>query len=186
MGFEKIDISLSKEKERVVRKPHLLEKLIDFLAYFALIGAYPILSGMYIINQLKKSESIIGPVILFILFLGLSCLLLYSLLTLDKLQRIKGTTKDKNRNIIKEIAEELGWNIKLDDNDITIAAQTSNAFSTNWGRQILILYDAQDILINCTAFSLSDLKSPFHWLGNRVLEQKIKDEFKKRVDTTTP
>jgi len=185
MGFEKIDISLSKEKERVVRKPHFLEKLNDFLTYSALIGAIPFIFSILLISQIKKGLDIIGPIFFLCISLALSILLLYSFLNLDKLQRIKGTTKEKNRNIIKEIAEELGWSIKQDDYEITIAAQTTNFFSTNWGRQILILYDGQDILINCQAFSLHDLKSPFHWFGNRDLEKKIKDEFEKRIKTTT-
>jgi len=185
MRFDKVDILKSKEKERVVSKTSWFEKINDFLTYTALIGAIPTIIIILLISQIKKGLDIIGPIVFLSIALGIGILLLYSLLNLDKLQRIKGTIKEQNRNAIKELAKELGWNIKMDNNEITIAAQTSNFFSTNWGRQILILYDGQDILINCQAFSLQGFKSPFHWSGNRDLEKMIKEEFEKRLKTTT-
>lgn len=49
--------------------------------------------------------------------------------------------------------------------------------STNWGQEIVILYDKKDILINAVSYGKGEMKSPFHWFANRKIERNIQKKF---------
>jgi len=185
LRHDKIDIPKSKQKGRIIRKTWLIEPIFDFLTYVVLVGAYPLLSGLFFFDQLKKGDYIIGASVLFGLALILGGLLLYSIINLDRLKRISGTLKDRNREAIKNLTEKLGWNLKIHNQQVSVLSPPWSWFSTNWGRQIVVIYDRQDILINSTSYGLHDLKSPFHWFGNRKLEKIIKDNFEEEIKKTT-
>lgn len=184
MIFDKIDTVKSKVKGRIVRKTWLIEPIFDFLIYGTLIGCYPVFSGFYFFDQLKSRENLSFATILFFLALILCGLLFYSVLSIDRLKRIQGTLKEQNRELIKEVIEQLGWTIQFHNQDFTIASPPWSLFSANWGRQVVILYDKGDILINSTTYGLHDLKSPFHWFGNRKLERQLIEGFEQKVKTT--
>ncbi|WGF94014.1 hypothetical protein [Aequorivita marisscotiae] len=181
MRHDKIDIPKSKQKGRVIRKTWLIEPIFDFLTYVVLVGAYPLLSGLFFFDQLENGDYIIGASVLFGLALILGGLLLYSIINLDRLKRISGTLKDGNREAVKNLTEKLGWTLQIHNQQVSILSPAWSWFSTNWGRQIVVIYDRQDILINSTSYGLHDLKSPFHWFGNRKLEKIIKDNFEEEI-----
>jgi len=186
LRHDKIDIPKSKQKGRVVRKTLLIEPLIDFLTYVVLVGAYPILSGFFFFDQLEKKEHLVPALILFGLAIILGGLLLYSIINLDRLKRINGALKDQNRQAIKNLTENLGWTLQIHNQQVSILSPPWNWFSTNWGRQVIVIYDRQDILINSTSYGLHDIKSPFHWFGNRKLEQIVRDNFEEKIKNDTP
>lgn len=186
MRHDKIDIPKSKREGRVVRKTWLIEPIVDFLTYVVLVGAYPFLSGFFFFDQLEKGDYLVGASILFGLSLILGGLLLYSIINLDRLKRISGTLKERNREAIKDLTEKLGWNLQIHNQQVSVLSPPWSWFSTNWGRQIVVIYDRQDILINSTSYGLHDLKSPFHWFGNRKLERIVKDNFEKEIKNDTP
>ncbi len=186
MRHDKIDISKSKQKERVFRKTWLIEPILDFLTYVVFVGAYPFLSGLFFFDQLEKGDYLVGASILFSLSLILGGLLLYSIINLDRLKRISGTLKERNRETIKNLTEKLGWNLQIHNQQLSILSPPWNWLSTNWGQQIVVIYDRQDILINSTSYGLHDLKSPFHWFGNRKLERIVRDNFEKEIKNDTP
>lgn len=186
MRHDKIDISNSKQKERVVRKTWLIEPILDFLTYVVLVGAYPILSGFFFFDQLEKKEHLVGASVLFGLALILGGLLLYSIINLDRLKRINGVLKDENRQAIKILTEKLGWTLQIHNQQVSVLSPPWSWLSTNWGRQVVVIYDRQDILINSTSYGLHDIKSPFHWFGNRKLEQIVKENFEEEIKNDTP
>ncbi len=180
MRHDKIDISKSKQKGRVIRKYWLIEPILDFLIYTVLVGAYPILSGLYFFDQLKNGDYLFRALILFSLSQILGGLLFYSINSLDKLKRISGTLKERNRQAIKDLTEKLGWTLQIHNQQVSVLSPPWSWFSTNWGRQIVVIYDRQDILVNATSYGLH-VKSPFHWFGNRKLERILKDNFEKEI-----
>ena len=186
MRHDKIDIPKSKQKGRVVRKTWLIEPIVDFFTYTVLVGIYPFLSGFFFFDQLEKKEYLVGASILFGLALILGGLLLYSILNLDRLKRINGTLKDQNRKAIKNLTESLGWTLQIHNQQVSVLSPPWSWFSTNWGRQVVVIYDRQDILINSTSYGLHDMKSPFHWFGNRKLEKIVKDNFEEKIKNDTP
>jgi hypothetical protein len=186
LRYDKIDILKSKQKERVIRKTWLIEPILDFLTYVVLVGAYPFISGLFFFDQLEKGDYLVGASILFALSLILGGLLLYSIINLDRLKRISGTLKERDRETIKDLTEKLGWNLQIHNQQLSILSPPWSWLSTNWGRQIVVIYDRQDILINSTSYGLHDLKSPFHWFGNRKLERIVRDNFEKGIKNDTP
>ena len=188
MRHDKIQILDSKEKGRVIRNKWLLGQVLDFLTYVILIGFFPILSALFLLDQIENGDYIVGAITLFSISLIFSGLILYSILNLDRLKRIHGTHREQNRERIKNLAEELGWTLQIHNQKVSVVSPPWSLLSTNWGRQIVVIYDRQDILINSTSYGLHDFKSPFHWFGNRKLERIITEEFEKRVknnDTPT-
>lgn len=186
MRYDKIEITKSKQKRRVIRKTWLIEPIFDFLTYVVLVGAYPILSGFFFFDQLEKKDHLVGASILFGLALILSGLLLYSIINLDRLKRIKGALKDQNRQAIKNMTDKLGWTLQVHNQQVSVLSPPWSWLSTNWGRQVVVIYDRQDILINSTSYGHHDMKSPFHWFGNRKLERIIMDNFEKEIKNDTP
>jgi len=184
MVLDKIDTVKSKVKGRLVRKTWFIEPILDFFIYGVIIGFFPFFSGLYFIDCLKNRENFFFATILFLIALTLCGLLFYSVLTLDRLKRIQGTLKEQNRELIKEVIEQLGWTIQHHNQQLTIASPPWSIFSANWGRQVVILYDKSDILINSTTYGLHDLKSPFHWFGNKKLERQLIDGFEQKIKTT--
>jgi len=118
LRYDKIEITKSKQKRRVIRKTWLIEPIFDFLTYVVLVGAYPILSGFFFFDQLEKKDHLVGASILFGLALILSGLLLYSIINLDRLKRIKGALKDQNRQAIKNMTDKLGWTLQVHNQQV--------------------------------------------------------------------
>jgi len=184
MILDKIDTIKSKAKGRLMRKTWFIEPILDFLIYGIIIGFFPFFSGLYFIDCLKNSGNLFTATILFLIALILCGLLTYSILTLDRLKRIQGTFKEQNRETIKEIVEQLGWSIQNHNQQITVIRPPWSIFSANWGRQVVIIYDKGDILINCTTYGLHDIKSPFHWFGNRKLVRQLLDGFEQKTKSS--
>jgi len=181
MRYDKIDITKSKEKERVIRKTGFLEWVSDLIVYTMIVGFFPIYSGMFLYFEWERNKYLNLAILLFVISLAIGGLLLYSVLNLDRLKRIKGILKDQNREAIKELAKNLGWTILQHNQRFIVISLPWSWFSTNWGQQVVVFYDRKDILFNCTTYGLHDLKSPFHWFGNRKLERTIIQEFEKRI-----
>jgi len=184
MRYDKIDIVKSKVKGRLVRKTLLIEPIFDFLFYGVTIGFFPFFSGLSYIDNIKDHENLLFATILFLATLALFGLLFYSVVNLDRLKRVQGTLKEQNREQIKALIEQLGWTIQNHNQQMTVASPPCSIFSANWGRQVVILYDRGDILVNSTTYGLYDLKSPFHWFGNRKLERQLIDGFEQKIETT--
>ena len=184
MRFDKIDIVKSKVKGRLVRKTWLIEPIFDYLFYGLIIVPFPFFIGLSFIDNIKNQENLFFATILFLAMLTLFGFLFYSIVNLDRLKRVQGTLKEQNREQIKAVIEQLGWTIQHHNQQMTVASPPWSIFSANWGRQVVILYDRGDILINSTTYGLHDLKSPFHWFGNRKLERQLIDGFEQKIGTT--
>lgn len=184
MRFDNIDIVKSKKKGRLVRKTWLIEPIFDFIIYGAIVGFLPFSAGFFFIGHLKNHQNLFIVSILFLVALAFCGLLFFSVMTLDVLKRTQGTLKEQNREFVKEVIEQLGWSIQQHNQQLTIAIPPWRIFSTNWGRQVVIIYDKGDILVNSTTYGLHDLKSPFHWFGNRKLESQLIVRFEEKIKTT--
>ena len=184
MIFDKIDTVKSKVKGRLVRKTWFIEPILDIFIYGVIVGFLPFSAGLFFIGQLKNHKNLFFVSIFFLIALALCGLLFFSVITVDRLKRIQGTLKEQNREFVKEVIDKLGWSIQHHNQQLTIASPPWSIFSANWGRQVVILYDRGDILINSTTYGLHDLKSPFHWFGNRKIERQLIDGFEQKIKTT--
>ncbi|MEM9078154.1 MAG: hypothetical protein AAGC43_14010 [Bacteroidota bacterium] len=98
------------------------------------------------------------------------------------MERIKGISKEQNSKLVMEISEDNNWRILTKNEKMTIIGFSWKESGMDWGKQMTILYDAEDILVNCISYGLFSTPSPFHWFANRKKVSRLKYKFKKRVD----
>jgi hypothetical protein len=181
---DKIDIDNSKVKNRLVTKTWLIEQILNFIFYVALVTTFPFSSGLFLFAQFKSGDNLFFVTIVLFITLLFSIFLLYSILNLNKLRKIQGVSKEQNVEFTLEVVAQLGWKLLIHNQLLIIANPSGSWFSSNWYRQVVILYDKQDVLINITYYGLHDFKSPFHRFGNRKLEKQFIKEFEQKINTT--
>lgn len=181
MRGDTIDITKSKKTGRLIKKTWLIEPIYDFLFYTLIVGIFPFITGLYLFKEIKSKSNLIEPLILFILSIVLATYLFHTVFGLDKLTKINGEQKDLNREAIKLTAESLNWKVAQHNQQFSILIPPWKLLSTNWGREIVVIYDKNDILINCLTFGLHDLKSPFHRGSNLKMSKQLTENFKEIV-----
>lgn len=181
MRHDNIDISKSKQKGRVVRKTWIIDLTRDIIVYLCIVGGILITASLFFIDQLEKKEHLLGASVYFGLAIIYGALMFFSILSLDRLKRINGVKKNQNRQAIIDLTEKLGWNLHIHNQQVSVLSPPWTRFLTNWGRLVVVIYDRQDILINSTSFGRHDVKSPFHWFGNRKTEGIVKDNFEEKI-----
>ncbi|MDO7173961.1 hypothetical protein [Mariniflexile sp. AS56] len=97
-------------------------------------------------------------------------------------------SRAQNVTLIKKITEENNWSIYSSNQQMTIINFSwKNSIGFDLGKQLTIIYDGTDLLVNCMSFGLYSSPSPFHWLANKKKVNKLKMEFeigvKKRGNT---
>ena len=176
-----IDISKSKKAEKLITRQWFLEKLFEYLLPLMLTGMFPFIAIMEFNSNLNNDEPI-GLSLVFLIFtLIIGGFMLYSIFNVYKLKRIKGLSRGKNSNLIKKIAEKNEWNISANNQQISIINFSWQDSGTDWGKQMTILYDEKDILVNCISFGLFSSPSPFHWFANKRKVNKLKAEFESGI-----
>ncbi|SFO02023.1 hypothetical protein SAMN04487989_1126 [Bizionia echini] len=179
-----IDISKSKKTEKLVIRQWLINKLLDYLIPLTITGIFIFMSTMELKSDLENSEPIALTLTLSLITISIGIFVIYSLKNLYKLERIKGLSREQNSVIIKEIAEKNGWNISTNNQQIsTLNIPWENSGGLDWGKQLTIIYDKTDILVNCVSFGLHSTPSPFHWFTNKRKINKLKMEFKSGIKT---
>jgi hypothetical protein len=176
-----IDVLKSKETGRLVIKVWLFEKITQYFVYSVFVIVFPVIAFLEFYFDLDKNESIVLSLLLLTLSLTISALLIYSIVKVNSLKRINGLSRGKNSILIKKIAESNNWNISSSNQQITIIDFSWQDVGTDWGKQMTILYDENDILVNCISFGLNSIPSPFHWFANKRKVNKLKVEFENRI-----
>tara|TARA_B110000238_G_C15885041_1_gene335148 strand:+ start:64 stop:633 length:570 start_codon:yes stop_codon:yes gene_type:complete len=178
-----IDIPKSKNAERLITRQWLINKLLDYLLPLMIVGMFLFITIMEFKSDFKNNQSIALSLTLLILTTTIAVLVIYTLLNIYKLKRIKGLSRGQNSDIIKKIAEKYKWNISANNQQIsTLNISWENSGGLDWGKQITIIYDKTDILVNCISFGLHSSPSPFHLLANRNKINKLKTEFEREIN----
>jgi hypothetical protein len=185
LRHDTIDLKKSKQNDRIIRRTWWIERIVDFLTDSVLVLPFPLISGIVFFDQVEGGDHVVGASIFFGISLILGGLLLYSLIKGDNLKRIEGALKNHNRQIIKELSEKHGWNLQVHSQQLSVLSPSWSLGLMYWGRQLVVIYDRQDILINVTSYGIHDMKSPFHWFGNRKIERTVKDLFENEIKNDT-
>jgi len=176
---DKIEFYKSILKGRLITKSWFIERILNGIFYFMLIVSFPLTSGLFLLAQYKNNGSLFYVTLLLLITLIYSVILLSSVLNVNKLKRIKGSSKDQNIEFTREIFEQLDLEILKKDDQLTLGRHKSNSL-----RQIVVLYDNQDILLNSTTYVLYDYKSPFHWFIDRKIENALIEKLEAKIKTT--
>lgn len=181
MGRIPIDIPKSIQTGKLIIKESLSVTIAEYFFYLMFAISFPFMAIMEFNSALNKKESIALPFLFLLSAIILSVLLMYSIIDLNSLKRIKGLSRGKNSSLIEKIAENNNWNISSTNQQMTVISFSWQDSGTDWGKQITILYDKKDILVNCISFGLYSSPSPFHWFVNKRKVNRLKTEFEKEV-----
>jgi hypothetical protein len=176
-----IDITRSRKTGKLVIKEWLLLKITEYSLYLMFVVAFPFMAILELNSDWNKNEPIGITIFLLILSLILSSLMIYSIFDLNSLKRISGLSRGKNSNLIKKIAVKNNWNIQSSNQQMTIINFSWQDAGTDWGKQMTILYDDNDVLVNCISFGVYSSPSPFHWFANKRKVNKLKSEFENGI-----
>ena len=186
MEYLEIKIEESKNKGFLVFPgKSIYDKIYEGFIMSFIIGSIPLLPAVVQLNALKNDKPILIPLSVFFVAVIICSSLIYSLLTINKLKKVKGISGSKNRNIVKEISNDINWDIQRHNQQITVLNKNWSWTSTNWGRQLIIIYDKEDILVDCITFAQHGMKSPFHWFSSRRVEKKLTNNFILKIKNAT-
>lgn len=179
MRDRKINVKRSIETEKVVQKHSSIDTFFRYVGNFFFVGLFPLMSGFLLYLELHRKDYLSIAIFLFIISLLISSILLLSIRQLGRLRRIPGTSQAQNRAFILSAIEKLEWKVLTNYQQITVISPPWGWLSFHWGRRIVVIYDKEDILVNCTTYTAFDDESPFHWIGDRRLEKELIQEFEK-------
>ena len=167
-----IDIKSSIQKSKIVEKTSFWNKLSDVFFYALVFGGLPFVAIINLKEKLDQQAPLQTAVIILIVIMLLVFYLLYALVNIDKLYRIPGVSKNMNRKIVLEVAEELDWINLKHTQHISVFSKKWTWTSWHWGRRLIVIYDRNDVLINCISYGHYELKSPFHhWIDRRTINK---------------
>lgn len=173
------DIEKSKKAGKLITGQSWLKRFFESVPLFIFVGMFVFVAIMQLYSNVNKNEAI-GPSILFLICVLMLCgVILYSMSALYKLKRIKGVSKGKNAYFIHNIITKNNWQASIHNRQVSIIPFSWRDSGTDWGKQITILYDKDDILVNCISFGIHAIPSPFHGFANRRKVNKLIASFEK-------
>ena len=104
----------------------------------------------------------VGSTSMMLISILIGCLFIRHLLELDKLKRTSGINSATNREIIQGIILQSDWEILFKNHHYLLVGIPAGIWAVR--RQIAIIFDGPDILLNTTTFGLHDIKSFVHFL----------------------
>lgn len=180
-----IDVPKSRQTKKLVIRESLLVKSIEYFFFFILVMMFPFIFILQLNSDIDKSEPIGISIFFLTVSLIVSSLMIYSFFDMNSLKRISGLSRGKNSTLIKKIAKDNKWVISSMNQQITIISFSwkDSGIGTDWGKQMTILFDGNDILVNCISFGThsSSNPSPFHWFPNRRKVNKLKTAFENEI-----
>lgn len=181
-----INIPKSKQVEKLILRQRFFLRIMETLFHMMFALFLPFISGMQLYSDITKNKSLELSLTFFIVSILISYLLIYSIINIHSLKRVKGLSRGKNLSQIKKIAENNTWNISSTNQQITIIDFSWQDSGTDWGKQMTILYDKNDILVNCISFGAFSSPSPFHWFANKRKVNKLITEFENGIKKHSP
>jgi len=180
MKTGEINIRESIYKMRLVESHSFFETILKFAGYVVTLGIFPFIFYITVReNNYRLSAFIVVQLIVIII---LSIFVGYRFRQIWRLRKVEGLGVEENRKLLRQAAKNFSWNIEKDTRDIMVLVRPTIPFSlSQWdsGREIVILFDGKSLLLNSASFAKYNLKSPFHWIGNRNTENKLIDELKR-------
>jgi len=148
-----------------------LEIIVNIFFYIAFLGAFPFIATIYFLNNSHTNN--IYPVLFILITYFLALALIYALLNNRKLKRVNGENENFTREICKKALVDSDWIICTNNKNILIGTKSWGWTSLDWGKEIVVIFDKKDILINSVAYGRYGTVSPFHWFANRNREKMI-------------
>ena len=184
MKYQKIDIQGSITSNSIKYKTLSWSALQDYSAIVLSFGSPPVLIGVIVFQEIRDGNFGLFYILLFLGTIGLFLYTLYSIRHWDDLLRISFSDKKSNHLAISSLAASFNYKLLHHSTSYSVLDVTKQ-YSDGWSREkeVLIIYDQNDILINASSFGA--FKSPFHFKSNRKIEKEIIDRIKTVIKNKT-
>ena len=172
-----IDVQESINKNKLVFHKNLFDKIISIFGKVFIVLCILFTSFFIFLGEIKNNNLLIASIIL---FFGITLIIvfLFILKSNKDLKLIKGKSKHNNIYRIKNFIKKKNYSVlRKEQNYIKI--EIHNMFSGfHWGRNMYIVFNDDNILINASTIDPFGFIIPFHFFGNRKIENKFLKEFK--------
>lgn len=175
-----INVAKSISANRLIRHKPWFEKFFGNLVEFLSPAAILAISGALLHRAWQNHRLITWELVVFGLVLSICLLVGYSIINNSKFKVIQASTKQENKALAIKISKSLGWKTIETSKSHLVFALPRDWLSFDWGKRVVVIFDGQRVLINCTCYAAFDLESAYHWYVNR----KIENEFARVITQT--
>lgn len=175
--MREIDIRKSIKKRKLVTKRSLFFFLFPYLVLAGMLGfmLYVSISDM-ISNHVFDFAASQVILLIFILFL-VPLFIIKNGFNAFAFQVVHGKSKDENIKIAERVLQEnKKLKVKRKNKDF-IRAYFERSLTFDWGNELYIIFDNEDVLINFCSFARFDMPQPFRFYSDREFERKLINKF---------
>ena len=178
--YAHINYNESIRQEKVCySKGSILELVASLPMHVTLVLIGPILLVIGIKNCINNFTPELVGLLFWILLLAIfSFLVLFKWINIDQLKRVKGISGSINHQAVQNIFIKRKWNCHFNQPHMIIAYQGPDS---NKERQLVILFNGDDILINVTGLTITDTKNALRFMGDYNTRQEFCEEFRKEL-----
>lgn len=171
-----INVEKSIERNKIVFHEDWLDKT-TFLLGNVLIILFLFTYTIFVFIWLFRSISLLLAFIFLVLGLTFTVYIIFSIINNKKLKKIKRKPKGNNIYDVLNYIKEKKWIVlRREKNYIEVNIHDKFSGFHN-GRNMYIIFSKKDILINSSTVGHSGNLLPFHWFGNRKVENEFRKEF---------
>ena len=167
--IDRVDVSASIRKRRVVYQEGVLTQALDFALYSMLVVLPGFFGSGFFLLGLRNSDLGVMSWLLLAGGVWFSIAILRNTLRISRLSEyeVPGDYRIRVQNLLAK----KGWVKVRDTKAICVALLPMSALS--WGEQLTVIYLDGKVLLNTVSFGLYRIRSPFHVTKC----QKISDRF---------
>lgn len=174
----KINPRLSATKGRVIRKISPFQRMLNGIFIGGYIVFFPAI-GIIALGKDIQNDAVTTEVIIWALFGVITgVLMFYSVLKINRLRRINGFPANESMDLVKTAAENLGWQ-KIYHNREFSGFTLHDWFAWDWGKELTVIYNDDEVLVNVVALGRGAPYSPFHWIATINAENKFITEIRR-------
>ncbi|WP_435414565.1 hypothetical protein [Polaribacter aestuariivivens] len=177
MNILKINIKKSLNFERLYFDKSFIENLRENGLIIANLMFFLYVTGTNFYQNIEKSKPFGWTLFFLIVVIIIISLGIISFLNSKKLEKLEGITQSENTKILKKIVNRNRWKLFEENKNLNIINISFLDTKTDYGKQIIVLYKKNDILINCTSFAFGKTPNPYSWFSNKKMVEKFKTEF---------
>lgn len=116
------------------------------------------------------------------LYTGALVTILIAYFLQSRLKKIKGKSRSNNVKLVREFAEQKGYEIIEETNEACLISVEPKFFKKQHERDLFIIYDKDFIYYNCTTFesvhsykmSIENFRNPLLWFNNKRHERRFR------------
>ena len=172
MRFQ-IDIEKSKKVKKLVFQKKWTGQVSDYLTEsFVLIpiAALSVMSIYYEITDYQTSTLAIIIAVLALITIGG---ILYSMINTSNLKSHYGFSRTQNKSDVIKISEINNWKIINEGVDYKTFLVADKWSGFHNGKYLTVIFQKNELLLNCYCIDFFHAISPYHWIGNRITENRF-------------